>query len=250
MNLFDTSAGLWGNGEPAIDDLLASRHTTRPSGITDTLHREHSPLFLEGLGCCFNVRVVLRILSNARPVFRRKLSVPCTTLHRINLKIDRLQKTVVANLVRHSAWAAPNVLLDKSSGIVRFFLTFLSSSSLLCTCISILYLTLAIYPRSLPQYQRPLLGVKTVPTVLHQTMDMMPNDVSEIAAELGYILMTPTNETGLTERLHTADYVSVSFTGSAALSCTRLSELALSLTTVAVVPIRVTPKLLSIAFAF
>ena len=78
------------------------------------IRHEFAPVFGEGLGCCTKMKAVLRLRTDARPVFRPKRPVPYAVLPILDQELDRLQSPGVIEPVNYSSWAAPIVVGQES----------------------------------------------------------------------------------------------------------------------------------------
>ncbi|XP_055605433.1 uncharacterized protein K02A2.6-like [Uranotaenia lowii] len=75
-------------------------------------------VFNNTLGHCKKAKVQLFLKPDARPVFKPKRPVPFTSVAKVDVEIDRLEKFGIINAVDFSQWAAPIVVLRKPGGKV------------------------------------------------------------------------------------------------------------------------------------
>ena len=86
------------------------------STLVTKIRHEFAPVFGEGLGCCTKMKAVLRLRTDARPVFRPKRPVPYAVLPILDQELDRLQSSGIIEPVNYSLWAAPIVVVKKANG--------------------------------------------------------------------------------------------------------------------------------------
>ncbi|XP_055590803.1 uncharacterized protein K02A2.6-like [Uranotaenia lowii] len=76
-------------------------------------------VFKSTLGHCTKTKVRLYLKPNAQPVFKPKRPVPFTSVEKIDLELERLQKLNIITPVEFSQWAAPIVAVKKPGGRIR-----------------------------------------------------------------------------------------------------------------------------------
>lgn len=85
----------------------------------ENLQRNFSSVFNSSVGSCTKTKAVLRLKSEATPVFRPSRPVPYAALPLVDAELERLKQEGVITSVAYSEWAAPIVITKKPNGSIR-----------------------------------------------------------------------------------------------------------------------------------
>ena len=86
--------------------------------VNDILSR-FAAVYEDGLRCCTQTEVKLRIKENVTPSFKNKRPVPYAAIPLVDAELERLKDLVVITPITYSKWAAPIVVVKKANGTVR-----------------------------------------------------------------------------------------------------------------------------------
>ncbi|XP_049294182.1 uncharacterized protein K02A2.6-like [Anopheles funestus] len=103
-------------GSVPMDKFCAkiSTNTNIPKALQDSF-----PEVFSGTGLCKKARIKLQLKENCSPVFRPRRPVSYAMQPIVEQELDRLVKMNVITPVDYSDWAAPIVVVRKSSGKIR-----------------------------------------------------------------------------------------------------------------------------------
>ncbi|CAH8671840.1 unnamed protein product [Schistosoma bovis] len=205
---------------------------------TEDLRKRFIELFKPGLGLCSTTEAVLKLQSEATPVFRPKRPVPYASLPLVDAELQRLETEGVLVPVSYSSWAAPIVVVKKSNGSIRIcadFSTGLNAAlqqhhyplpipddlftilnggtyfAKLDLAEAYLQIPVALESRELLtinthrglfQYTRLPFGIKTAPAIFQQIMDTILADVPGVATYLDDVLIVGSTVDELHTRTH------------------------------------------------
>ncbi|KFD56775.1 hypothetical protein M514_02452 [Trichuris suis] len=85
----------------------------------DNLREKYKHLFSPGLGRCVTFQAHLQLKAGAHPKFFKVRLIPFSCMDSVKQEVDRLTRSGIWKPVKSSAWAAPVVIVPKSSGSIR-----------------------------------------------------------------------------------------------------------------------------------
>ena len=91
---------------------------TSPANLQEILH-EHKAMFSEELGLITGMIVKIHIDNQADPKFCQPRTTPYALIEKVNLEIDRLERSGIIKPVEFFDWASPNVSVVKPDGSMR-----------------------------------------------------------------------------------------------------------------------------------
>ena len=92
---------------------------TKVHNHIETLHKNFSDVFKDGLGLCTKIKAHLSLQTDARPIYRKARPVPYNARDAVDGELDRWEKMGVIEKVEYTEWAAPILVVKKADGSAR-----------------------------------------------------------------------------------------------------------------------------------
>lgn len=86
---------------------------------TSSIKREFAEVFQSSMGCCPLIKGHLTLKANAQTIFRPSRNVPFPLMPRVDEELERLEQSGIITPVQFSQFAAPIVIVKKSTGAIR-----------------------------------------------------------------------------------------------------------------------------------
>jgi len=84
------------------------------SSLSD-VHEKHKQLFQDGYGKISAFKAKVRVQEGSQPIFHKPRPVPYALKEAVERELDRLERNGIISRVGRSNWAAPVVVVPKTS---------------------------------------------------------------------------------------------------------------------------------------